>query len=186
MGLGKTIRDDLVNQLPYEILQEHSRFQLLGLMVQNQIEQIVQLQTVADTSRVESSSIRPQTTNHSENDMAVEEEVNRNGEVDVKTEAHDSTRDADEDEDVVVARESHPEPSADPEEPPPTRYTPVGVAHMPDRVFQALNAVRAQISRAVKADWDNPHAAVVWGQVIAEDLTVATAQLRAALDSQNT
>jgi hypothetical protein len=52
---------------------------------------------------------------------------------------------------------------------------------MPADVATALAQGKAQVARASQADWDNPYAASVWGEAVAEDLLAATKKLEAAL-----
>lgn len=148
--LGKKVRDDLFAQLPEHLSRGRTGFQAMNIMVKYQIEQIERLEHLARRERVESPTSQEEVIDDSENEMAEKSSCDEG--IEVKEETHYSSDDEDDDDDVVAVRELFPEPSADPE-PPPTRYTPIGIAYMPDRVFHALNAVRAQISRAVKADW---------------------------------
>lgn len=198
--LGIQIREDLVAQLPVKLSRGHSQIKQRILMTESQLEEILRLKDLAMANRAQKQSTQSLTTNGSEDFVMEEEQDSKNAIVKQEDDSEDvlikkedddvehvvvREERYDDDQNIMMEDEEGSESSYDPEDRPALSQV-CGASQVRDDVNDALEAVKSHGARAAQAAWTNPHAALVWAQVISEDLTAAAAQLRAALDSQNT
>lgn len=198
-ALGTEVREYLVAQLPATLSSGHTPLEQLVFMAQSQIDQILQLKGLVAGGHIEQRPTQQLEINPSQamglqeddSEGAVTKEEGGKKGVAIKIEDDSDERgamdegddDDDDNHDLIMEREEGSESSYDPEDHPvPSQIS--GAPQVPDDVNDALEAVKSHVARAANADWSHPHAALVWAQVIAEDLTTAAVQLRAALDSK--
>lgn len=172
-------RSTATAQLPADIRQQYDHLHLITLMAENQLEELLRLEDRALASPVEDEGTENLEVEGSESVNMKKEELDDNENVTVKEED-----DSGDDVNMQEAEAAISVSSSD--EVVSSLAQARDATQASDGVTEALEGIKAQVARANQADWDNPDAAAVWGQVICEDLTAATAQLHAALASRRT
>lgn len=187
--LGTEIKQNLIAEMPARFRRRNPTGEDVEgtvAMIQREIEYILRLKerAVANVSNQRTSQHSRGNGNKTKGMNKKQRNDNRyvSGHEEDDYDEHAATEEGDDDggdEDTVMEDEEHPESSCDGDES-AAQVDHDGASQMQHALEGAMEVVKDHIARAAHVDWDDPHAALLWAQVISDDMAAVIPQLRTA------